>query len=200
MPRKNLNSTFLKYKICIAGAAKTGHCSKDALDKAKELGKEIVRNNGVVITGATTGVPYWAAIGAKEEGGISIGISPANSEIGHVNDFKLPIDYFDLIIYTGFNYSGRNLLMTRASDAIIIVCGRIGALNEFTIAFEDEKPIGVLEGTGGTADVIKNLVETSFKGPGKIVYDNNPKNLIKRLIKLIDQEKVVTMNKKKFKK
>ena len=116
----------MKYKICVSGAAETGHCTDGTLEKAKEIGREIIRHNGVLVTGATTGTPYWAAIGAKEENGISVGVSPAMSEREHIHDYKLPVDNFDLIIYTGFNYSGRNLLLTRASDAVIFVCGRMG--------------------------------------------------------------------------
>src|SRR3990167_1854135 len=87
-----------RIKICVSGAAETGHCGIDALDKAKELGREIARQGAILVTGATTGFPLWSAMGAKEEGGISIGISPAASEKEHVEVFKLPIDYMDLII------------------------------------------------------------------------------------------------------
>lgn len=177
------------YKICVSGAATTKYCDKCALDMAKTVGKEIVRQNGVLVTGATTGIPYWAAIGAKEEKGFSIGLSPAASEKEHIKKYHLPIDAFDIIIYTGFFYSGRNLLLTRSSDAVIVVCGRMGTLNEFTIAFEDEKPIGVLEGSGGTADEIRKLVKKMHKGSGKIVYDKDPKKLIKKVINLIKKEK-----------
>jgi uncharacterized protein (TIGR00725 family) len=188
---KQMRKSYLKYKICVSGAAETGHCAKNALEKSKEVGREIVRHNGVLVTGATTGTPYWAAIGAKEEGGIVIGLSPAVSEKAHLKKYHLPTDYHDLIIYTGFEYAGRNLLLTRSSDAVIIICGRMGTLNEFTIAFEDKKPIGVLIETGGTAAMVKKIVENSHRGPGKIVYDANPKKLIERLLKLVDKEKVV---------
>lgn len=178
-----------KYKICVSGAAETGHCGDEALELAKELGREIVRQGAVLVTGATTGIPYWAAIGAKEEGGISIGVSPAVSYKEHVNKYHLPTDYFDLIIYTGFNYSGRNLLLTRSSDAVVFCCGRMGTLNEFTIAFEDEKPIGVLRGSGGTADIIEELVPQMHRGTGKIVYEIEAKTLIEKVIELIAKEK-----------
>lgn len=183
----------MKYKIAVSGAAETSHCNKNALKAAREIGKEIVRNNGVVLTGATTGVPYWVALGAKEEGGISIGLSPAATEKAHVKTYHLPTDNFDLIIYTGFDYSGRNLLLTRSADAIIVVCGRMGTLNEFTIAFEDAKPIGILEDTGGTADMIREIVGRSHRGPGKIVYDSNPKRLLQKLLKLVKKEKLVVV-------
>lgn len=181
----------MKYKICVSGAAETSHCNPEALEKAKELGKEIVRHNGVLLTGATTGAPYWAAIGAKDENGISIGFSPAASEREHIEYYKLPTDYFDFIVYTGFNYSGRNLLMTRAADAVIFVCGRSGTLNEFTLAFEDERPIGILEGTGGIADMIREIVPRFNKGEGKIVYGTDPQKLIEDVLELVKKEKVV---------
>jgi uncharacterized protein (TIGR00725 family) len=186
----------MKYKIAVSGAAETGHCNTNALNMALEMGKEIVRQNGIVITGATIGVPYWAARGAKEEGGISIGLSPAATEKAHVKSYHLPTDYFDLIVYTGFDYSGRNLLLTRSADAIIVICGRMGTLNEFTIAFEDDKPIGVLEGTGGTADMVREIVERSHRGPGKIVYDSEPKRLLEKVLKAVKKEKVVLIEEK----
>ena len=186
-----MQKSYLKYKICVSGAAATGHCAENTLKKSKEIGREIIRHNGVLVTGATTGTPYWAAIGAKEEGGIVIGLSPAASEKAHVKKYRLPTDYHDLIIYTGFEYAGRNLLLTRASDAVIIICGRMGTLNEFTIAFEDNKPIGILIETGGTAAMVKNIVANAHRGPGKIVYDASPKKLIERLLKLVDKEKEI---------
>lgn len=179
----------LKYKIAVSGAAETGHCAIDAVEKAEELGREIARAGMVTVTGATTGIPYWSAKGAKEEGGISIGLSPAASESAHIKSYKLPTDYMDLIIYTGFDYAGRNLLLTRSADAVITICGRMGTLNEFTIAFEDNKPIGVLTGTGGMADSLKDIVEKSHRGPGKVVFDSNPKQLLEKIIALIDKDK-----------
>ncbi len=181
----------LKYKITVSGAAETGHCSPNALELTKELGRQIIGQGAVLITGATTGAPYWAAIGAKDVGGFVIGVSPAASEVEHVRKYRLPIDYHDMIVHTGFGYAGRNLFLTRIADAVIVSCGRMGTLNEFTIAFEDQKPIGVLTGTGGTADQIKEIVRRAHRGPGKIVYDNDPKRLVQKLIQLIRKEKLI---------
>ncbi len=181
----------LKYKICVSGAAETGHCAPDALEKAKILGEEIVKSGAVLVNGATTGFPFWAAIGAKEAGGFTIGLSPAGSEKEHIEAYKLPVDYMDIIIYTGFGYSGRNLMLTRAADAVIVGCGRWGTINEFTIALEDNKPIGVLEGSGGSTEVIKDIIEKSHRGPGNIVYDANPKRLVEKVLELIKKEKII---------
>ncbi len=178
-----------KVKICVSGAAETGHCAPKTLEVTLELGKQIAEHDAITVTGATTGTPYWAAKGAKEAGGVVVGVSPAYSESEHLKKYKLPIDYQDLIIYTGFGYSGRNLLLTRSSDAVIIVCGRIGTLNEFTIAFEDNKVIGILEGTGGTADDVREIIARGHRGPGKIVFSSDPKALVEEVIALLKTEK-----------
>lgn len=188
--------SHMKYKICVSGAAEIEHCGEMALELAKQMGREIVSHNGVLLTGATIGIPHFAAQGAKEAGGISIGLSPAATEKAHVKTYHLPTDYFDLIIYTGFDYSGRNLLLTRSADAVILICGRMGTLNEFTIAFEDKKPIGILENSGGTADMIKEIVKKSHRGPGKIVYDSDPKRLLEKLLQLVRKEKIVLVKEK----
>ncbi|MBI2023093.1 LOG family protein [Candidatus Giovannonibacteria bacterium] len=179
----------LKYKICVSGAAETGHCAPDTLEKAKIIGRAIVEEGAVLVTGATTGFPMWSAMGAKEANGFSIGLSPATSEKDHVEKYNLPLDYMDVIIYTGFGYSGRNLLLTRAADAIIVGCGRWGTLNEFTIALEDGKPIGVLDGAGGSTEVVRDIIEKSNRGPGNIVYDADPKSLVAKVLELIKKEK-----------
>ena len=179
-----------KLKLCISGAAETGHCASDALEKTKALGRIIVEHGAVLVTGATTGAPYWGAIGAKEAGGFVIGISPASSELEHVKKYKLPLDYHDILIYTGFGYAGRNLLLTRSADAVLVVCGRMGTLNEFTIAFEDEKPIGVLTETGGIADEIDDLLAKAYRGKGHVVFDSDPETLVKKVIDLVQKQKV----------
>jgi uncharacterized protein (TIGR00725 family) len=204
MPRKKVITRHtgtrreqLKYKVCVSGAAETGHCAKDAHEKVEELGREIARHDLILVTGATTGMPYWAAKGAKEEGGIVIGFSPAASKVAHVKSYHLPLDYHDIIVYTGFDYSGRNLILIRSSDSVISVCGRMGTLNEFTIAFEDKKPTGVLEGTGGTSDLIRGLVEQAHRGPGKMAYSQDPKDLVEQLIELmIEDDKSAGLDKK----
>ena len=65
----------------------------------------------------------------------------------------------------------------------------MGTLNEFTIAYEDKTPIGVLLGSGGTADLIQGLTSRPHKKRGMIVYDADPKKLVKKLIKEIKKEK-----------
>ncbi len=180
-----------QLKLCVSGAAETGHCGSNALTKAKELGAEIVRQGAILVTGATTGFPLWSAMGAKEVGGISIGLSPAATEREHTEVYKLPVDYMDLLIYTGFGYPMRDILMTRSTDAVFIGCGRIGTIHEFTVAFEDGKPIGILEDAGWEmGDVIKVILEKSHRPNNKIVFDSDPKRLVEKVIALVMKDKV----------
>ncbi|MEK7564253.1 MAG: hypothetical protein AAB510_01625 [Patescibacteria group bacterium] len=179
-----------QIKICVSGAAETGHCGIDALDKAKELGREIARQGAVLVTGATTGFPLWVAMGVKEAGGVSIGFSPASSEKEHIQVYKLPLDYMDLIVYTGFGYPGRDLLLTRSSDAVICGCGRIGTIHEFTVAFEDAKPIGIFEGPWDMDDELKDILEKGHRPYTKIVTGDDPKKMVEGIIDLVKKDKI----------
>ncbi|MFA5778113.1 MAG: hypothetical protein WC870_01310 [Candidatus Paceibacterota bacterium] len=179
-----------QIKICVSGAAETGHCGIGALDQAKELGREVARQGAVLVTGATTGFPFWTAMGAKEAGGICVGISPAASEEEHVNVFKLPLDYMDLIIYTGFGYSGRDLLLTRSADAVICGCGRIGTIHEFTVAFEDKKPIGIFKGPWEMGKELEEIMEKGHRENPKIVIDSDPKKIVEGVIALVKKDKL----------
>ena len=179
----------MKYKIVVSGAARIKHCSKGIKEISKEVGREIARQKCILVTGATTGVPYFSALGCKEVKGFSVGFSPAISEAAHVKTYRLPVDAFDVMLYTGADYTGRNILMTKAADGVIVICGRMGTLHEFVTAFELQKPIGVLEGTGGTADKIRQITMGPFRGMKRVFYDKDPKKLVKKLIKFIKKEK-----------
>ncbi len=179
-----------QIKICVSGAADTGHCGIGALEKAKELGREIARQGAVLVTGATTGFPLWAAMGAKEVGGISVGFSPAASEKEHVEVYKLPLDYMDLIIYTGFGYPGRDLLLTRSSDAVVCGCGRIGTIHEFTIAFEDDKVIGIFEGPWEMGKELEEILAKGHRPNNKITINSDPKKMVSDIIELVRKNKV----------
>ena len=191
-----LSSPYNKHghnqiKICISGSADLSNSSLDTLDKAKELGREIARQGAVLVTGATTGFPFWSAMGAKEEGGISIGFSPAATEKEHVEVYKLPLDYMDLIVYTGFGYPGRDLLLTRSSDAVICGPGRIGTIHEFTIAFEDDKPVGIFKGSWDMGEELEDIVRKSHRPNNKILSGSNPKEIVADIIAMVKKYKII---------
>jgi uncharacterized protein (TIGR00725 family) len=182
---------FTKYKICVSGAAETSHCGMDAFADGEVLGREIALHDAILTDGATTGFPYWSAKGAKMAGGMVIGFSPASTWFEHTQVYGLPTDYHDMIFYTGARYSMRNLLLIRSSDAVVFGCGRIGTINEFTNAFEEGKPIGVLEGDWETDELFRDIIAKSNREAevgDRIVYNKDPKALIEQLIEVIARE------------
>lgn len=178
----------LKYQICVSGAAR-GDSIETGKHLASAAAKEIVRRGHLVTTGATRGLPYYAALAAKKEGGkniSSIGFSPAASRLAHVKKYQLPLDAFDTVLFTGFEYTGRNLLLVRSCDAVVMVGGRIGTLNELTIAIEERKPIGVLLGSGGMTDEVEYVLKAAKRARTGIIFSHDPVDLVDQLIDLIE--------------
>jgi len=181
----------VRYQICVSGAA-SGATVEASHQLAYDLGKAIATEGKTLTTGATVGLPWFAAKGAysvKNRKGVSIGFSPASSFREHVTVYKLPTVEFDYINFTGMAYVGRNVHLVRSSDAVISVGGRMGSLHEFVTAIESKKVIGVLLGSGGLADFIPTLVK-QIEVPAdcqSIIYDTNPARLVKKVIEALDK-------------
>lgn len=176
-------------KIGVSGAADTQYSGLDAFEKAKEAGRQIALQGGIIVTGATTGFPLYAAMGAKDECGFSIGFSPAATEREHVEVYKLPTDFMDVIVYTGFGYMGRDIIFVRACDAMIIGPGRVGTLNEFSVSFEDRRPIGILEGSWKTDEILRQVIDAAHRPSEFIVFDSDPKAIVEKLIEMVAKVK-----------
>ena len=181
----------MKYQICVSGAA-SGKTVEASHQLAYDLGKAIAEAGKTLTTGATVGLPWFAAQGAyrvKDREGVSVGFSPASSFREHVTVYKLPTVEFDYINFTGKSYVGRDVYLVRSSDAVITVGGRIGSLHEFTTALLSRKVVGVLLGSGGLADYVPKLiqsVECDGLDTKDIIYDTNPKRLVGKVIKALD--------------
>ena len=174
-------------KVGVMGASAndglTGLDTQRAGELAASLGRAIAAAGCFLITGATTGLPSLVAKSFRDQGGFAVGISPAENHAEHVGRYGLPDDGADVMIYTGFGYKGRNVINIRSSDIVIILGGATGTLNEFTIAYDEGKVIGVLAGSGGVADHIKQIVEVCQKPTlAKLFFDSDPKTLIQTCV------------------
>lgn len=146
---------------------------------AERLGVAIAAQGCSLVTGATTGLPDMVSRAARRHGGLTIGISPAISEIEHISHYQYPVDAAEVMIYTGFGLKGRNVINIRSSDIVLIFGGGMGALNEFTIAYDEGKIIGVLTGTGGIADHLREVVDFANKQTtARLIYASEPERLI----------------------
>ena len=174
------------YQICVSGAAR-GKSVEEGKHLATATGKAIARHGHAVMTGATIGLPYYAAQGAFTEMGQSVGISPAATRHGHVDKYRLPTDAYDVMLFTGLHYVGRDLLLIQTSDAVVSIGGRIGTLHEFTIAMETGKPIAILEGAGGTGAEIRDILKAAAISEDKLIFDDDPDRLVTRLVKRLNE-------------
>jgi uncharacterized protein (TIGR00725 family) len=120
----------------------------EALRAAEEVGRLIAHAGAVLVCGGLSGVMEAVSRGARQGGGLVVGILP-----GFDRSDANP--YVDIPLATGMG-SMRNSLVVRAADAVIMISGGLGTLNELTMAYES-KPTIVLEGTGGWADRIREI-------------------------------------------
>ena len=155
---------------------------------AYQLGDAIAKNGCIITTGATTGFPAWSAAGAKKAGGFSIGLSPGANREEHVANYRLPLEDMDFIVYTGFGYPGRDLMLIKSSDAVVIGCGRIGTIHEFTVAWEANMPLGVLEGEWATDEVIRNIIQNSNRTNPNVIFEKDPKIMVEKLIEMVRKQ------------
>lgn len=178
----------MNYSICVSGAA-AGKTVEEDKDLAIRVGAAIAKAGHIITTGATIGLPYYAARSAKTEGGLSIGFSPASTLREHVFKYRLPIGVFDFVNYTGLNYVGRDAYLVLSSDAVITIGGRMGSLHEFTTALESNTVCGVLTGSDGTADMIEFLMN-KLEGihNQNVIYDSSPEVLVQKIVARLDKD------------
>lgn len=168
--------------IAVLGSSSGLEASESLADK---LGKIIAEKGFTLITGAGEGLPLKAAASAKKAGGLVIGMSAEENAAAHKKAHPKQKDEFTFVAYTGFGKKGRNVVLVRSADAVVTVGGSIGTLNEFTIAYDEGKVIGVLEGSGGVSDQIRELEKLGqYKKTGaKMIYSNDPRKLIDAVAK-----------------
>src|SRR6267378_2532589 len=119
-----------------------------ALRMAEEVGRLVAERSGIVVTGGLSGVMEAVSRGAKSAGGLVIGILPGF-------DKRDANEFVDIAITTGMGWM-RNTLTVRAADAVIMISGGIGTLNELTVAYE-LKPTVILESSGGWSSRVREI-------------------------------------------
>jgi hypothetical protein len=117
-------------KISVIGGAK---CGKAVYDDAYKIGYCIAKNNAILVCGGLSGVMEACAHGAKDAGGITIGILPAEYE-------SLANKYIDIKIPTGIGYA-RNVIVVKSGHAVIAIDGGFGTLSEIGYTLSYGKPL-----------------------------------------------------------
>jgi hypothetical protein len=117
-----------------------------ALEAAERVGRLIAQHGGVLVCGGRGGIMRAACKGCKQEDqSVTIGILPYSVEEAN--------EYVDIPVPTYIGYM-RNFLITRVGDAVIAIHGAWGTLSEIASAMVLNKPVILIQGTGGCVDEI----------------------------------------------
>lgn len=108
-------------------------CNSEIENLAFQVGREIAKAGAILICGGLGGVMEAACRGAKEAGGLTIGILPGISK-EDANPFV------DVKIVTGLSHA-RNIIVVRSADAVIAISGSYGTLSEIAHALNLEIPV-----------------------------------------------------------
>jgi uncharacterized protein (TIGR00725 family) len=120
------------------------------MESARLVGRLVAERGGVIVSGGLGGVMEAASRGAKEAGGLTLGFLPSmNKSTGNA--------FLDIVLPTGLGRA-RNLITARGCDAIVMIGGGCGTLNELTISYAEGRPVIILRGSGGWADRIEPVL------------------------------------------
>lgn len=129
---------------------------------AYEVGRLIAEKGWILVCGGLGGVMEAACEGAKENGGITVGIIPSDGEDANPH-VRIPI-------ITGMGYA-RNFIIVKSSQALIAIGGEYGTLSEIAIALKLKKPVIGLEtwdikgiSKASTPEEAVRLVEEALAG------------------------------------
>lgn len=167
-----------KPQILIIGNNENGF-TPDLEKIAYETGTEVAKSGAVLITGGLGGVMKACAHGAKDAGGLTVGIIPQN-------DASFANEYCDIVIPSGMGLA-RDFLTALAGDGVIIIGGGSGTLSEACAAYMHKRPIVSIKNTGGIADRYADQY-LDHRQQVKIIGATNPKEAVKLLLDRINSE------------
>ncbi|MHB8601562.1 MAG: TIGR00725 family protein, partial [Nitrosotalea sp.] len=131
-----------KIQILIIGH--NGSITPEVAKIAYDTGVEVAKSGAVLITGGMEGVMKEACHGAKDAGGLTVGIIP-QSEPSFANE------YCDIVIPSGMGLA-RDFLNALSGDGVIIIGGGSGTLSETCAAYMHKRPIVAIKNSGGIAE------------------------------------------------
>jgi uncharacterized protein (TIGR00725 family) len=133
-PRGSSSPDRPLYVAVIGG----GRCDAAEYSLAENVGRLVGRQGAVLVCGGLAGIMEAAARGAKEAGGVTIGILPGHD--------RVPANpYLDYTITTGMGHA-RNLAVVSSGDAVIAIGGAYGTLSEIGLAAKIGRPVVILGG------------------------------------------------------
>lgn len=151
--------------------------NKKVFDLAYELGVLIAQKNAILITGGKTGVMESASRGAKDAGGITVGIVKGDQR-------NTANNYVDVEIATNTVGEGEEDILISSCDGIIVVGGGAGSLQELACAYRKAKPIVAINTVSGVSKDFSGRFLDSRKVV-KVKGAKYPKQAVNLLFKII---------------
>ncbi len=124
-----------RTQIAVVGASS---CDTGAMELAYSVGRLVAERGAILFTGGLGGVMEAASQGAREAGGLTVGILPGYS-------WKEANPYVDVTVATELGHA-RNAVLVRACDGVIAVSGEHGTLSEIALALKMGKPVAAIGG------------------------------------------------------
>lgn len=118
-------------QIAVIGGGACPEDDPEICEAAETVGALIAGNGETLLCGGRGGVMEAACRGAREEGGLTVGLLPGT---GGGNP------YLDVVIKTELGHA-RNAVLVRSADAVIAVGGGYGTLSEIAIALKMGIPV-----------------------------------------------------------
>jgi uncharacterized protein (TIGR00725 family) len=110
-----------------------GHATEAQREAAEAVGRALARGGAIVVTGGLGGVMEAACRGARDAGGLTVGLLPGHDR-GAANPgvaVSLPTGLGEL----------RNGLVVRSADVVVAVGGAYGTLSEVALALKTGVPV-----------------------------------------------------------
>jgi len=148
----------------IIGVIGSAQCNEEVYEIAREVGREVARLGCILVCGGLTGVMEAASCGAKEAGGITIGILPGDSKTA-------ANPYIDIHIVTNMGFA-RNAIIALTADVLIAVAGGYGTISEAAFGLKLGKAVFALHS------------DIKVKG---IIKCDNPTDAVIRALKALDK-------------
>jgi uncharacterized protein (TIGR00725 family) len=137
----------------VVGVIGGTECSERTRSQAHELGRLVAERGWVLLNGArATGVMDASARGAREAGGLTVGVL-------YDDDREAASSAIDITIATGMG-SARNSINVLSSDVLVACCGTGGTLCEIALAVRFQRPVVLLDFDPGDS-----FLRAAGKGP-----------------------------------
>lgn len=131
-------------QIAVAGG---GRCGARVARQAETLGRALAAGGAVVVCGGLGGAMEAVSRGAREAGGLVVGLLPGYAH-GDGNRF------LGVALPTGLGHA-RNVLVAAAGDVLVALPGADGTLSEIALARVLGRPVVVLGGGVAVRGVVR---------------------------------------------